>query len=156
MNLSEHFTLEELSVTEHREFLDDNALWAEEHKANLKRLCDEALEPVRELAAAPVLITSGARCPGLNAAVGGSDDSAHMDGRAADCTAPGFAGPLGLCRAVVGSPIPFDQLIYEGRWMHIGITRDGLEPRRQVLTAIFTKDSVTGRVRTSYRVGLPS
>lgn len=42
------------------------------------------LEAVRQRFNAPVTITSGARCPVHNKAVGGSQNSQHLYGRAAD------------------------------------------------------------------------
>jgi hypothetical protein len=67
--LSEHFTLSELTYTDHREF--DNApneaeLW------NLKRLA-AMLEQVKDtLGGKPVMVNSGFRCKQVNDAVGSS------------------------------------------------------------------------------------
>jgi len=44
----------------------------------------EVLENVREFSGVPIQITSGFRCPDHNAAVGGTPDSAHLTGEAAD------------------------------------------------------------------------
>ena len=44
----------------------------------------QTLEAIREYAGFPVVITSGFRCPDQNAAAGGSADSAHLRGEAAD------------------------------------------------------------------------
>ena len=51
---------------------------------NLKLLCQEVLEPLRVYAKKKILILSGFRCKELNAAVGGSPNSQHMYGQAAD------------------------------------------------------------------------
>lgn len=49
----------------------------------------EVLEDVREHFNAPVTITSGNRCPDYNAHVGGSKNSWHVRGRAADIQVAG-------------------------------------------------------------------
>ena len=80
----------------------------------------------------PILITSGYRSPALNRAVRGSRTSAHMRGEAADFICPGFGSPLAICRALaIQKDLPFDQIIEEGTWVHIGFAKF---PRRQVLT----------------------
>ena len=63
----------------------------------------------------------------------GESISQHVDGSAADCTAPAFGPPATVCRAIEASDVRFDQLIYEIDWMHISFVEDR-KPRRQVLT----------------------
>lgn len=93
------------------------------------------MQQVRDLIGAPITISSGYRAPQVNAAVGGSRSSQHMQGLAADFTAPFFGTPLQIARAIVASHIKFDQLIQEGSWVHISFSAN---PRRDVLTAKFT------------------
>jgi len=150
VRISDHFTLEELSVTEHRDLIDDNLAWAQKHIDNLDRLVVIALEPVRALLGVPMHVNSGVRCPELNKIVGGSPTSAHPEGRACDFTAAGYGPPLEICRVIYSSGIRFDQLIWEGRWVHIGIARAAEAPRFQVLTAHFRKGQPT-----TYTPGLP-
>lgn len=87
------------------------------------------------LGGVPVFISSGYRCPALNAAVGGSPTSDHMKCDAADFTAPAFGSPLAICRAIASNPIIMarvDQLIHEyGRWVHVSF---GARRRGQLLT----------------------
>jgi zinc D-Ala-D-Ala carboxypeptidase len=92
-----------------------------------------ALERVRSvvLGGRPITITSGFRCPRLNTAVGGSPQSAHMTGFAADFICPSFGTPVEICHAIVRHGIPFDQLIYEYDWVHFGLA---LTFRNQILT----------------------
>lgn len=144
MNLSEHFTLEELTASEiaTRKGIDNtpNA----EAIANLTELAG-FLEKVRALLGVPLHINSAYRGPKVNAAVGGSTTSAHMTGQAADFVAPAYGTPQEIAKAIEASTIDFDQLIYEGTWVHFGIRGD---MRRQVLTAHF------GNGKTTYTTGI--
>jgi uncharacterized protein YcbK (DUF882 family) len=129
--LSEHFTLEELTHTDHREF--DNTP-NEAEKANLERLA-AFLEKVKGvLGGKPVMINSAFRCKQVNDAVGSKDSSQHRIGCAADLRIPGMT-PDEVVRAVIASDLQFDQIIREfDRWTHISVpnTPDA-KPRRQAL-----------------------
>jgi zinc D-Ala-D-Ala carboxypeptidase len=100
-----------------------------------------------------ILISSGYRSPALNTAVKGSRKSKHMRGLAADFTAPTFGSPLGLCRFIADSPaLAFDELIYEGTWVHVGLSDPPSTPTaRRVLTARFVRGQ-----QTTYAQGLPA
>ena len=131
MNLSAHFTLEELtrSETALRKGLDNTP--DAETIANLTELAN-GLEKVRELLGHPIHVNSAYRGPKVNSAVGGSKNSAHMRGWAADIVCPGFGSPREVCHAIMSSTIDYDQLILEfDAWTHISF-----EPtmRRQNLT----------------------
>ena len=138
MNLTEHFTLEELvsSQMATRRRLDNRPGLTE--VANLRRVA-ALLEEVRALVGGPVTVSSGYRSPAVNAAVGGASKSAHVHGLAADISAPGVT-PRKLAQMIRDSEIEFDQLIYEGTWVHIGLSTGAL--RRQVLTATFAPGGV--------------
>lgn len=90
MKLSPHFSLEEFTYSSTalaRGF--DNSLNPENPAhakiiSNLKTLCKEVLEPLRDHIQEPVIISSGYRCPKLNKAVGCSPTSQHMNGEACD------------------------------------------------------------------------
>jgi len=133
--LSQHFTLEELtfSQTAARQGINNTA--SPDIIANLRILAAK-LEEVRAfLGEVPLIISSGYRGPALNAAVKGSLTSAHMNGLAADFTAPSYGDVLNVAQAIANSGIVFDQLIHEyGTWVHIGLERPGTVPRQQLLS----------------------
>lgn len=139
MNLSPHFSLAELTGSQvaTRQGIDNTPVPA--IIANLTRLA-MLLEQVRALVGAPITISSGYRSPALNKAVGGASNSAHVLGLAADISTNKLA-PKALAMLIRQSGILFDQLIYEGTWVHIGLSAGA--PRRQVLTAKFAGGSVS-------------
>jgi zinc D-Ala-D-Ala carboxypeptidase len=131
MNLTEHFTLEELTHTDHREF-DNTPNDAE--KDNLARLA-AFLEQVKGLLGGkPIMVNSAFRSKQVNDAVGSKDTSQHRIGCAADIRVPGMT-PDEVVRAVIASSLPFDQVIREfDRWTHISVPNTpDLKPRRQAL-----------------------
>jgi zinc D-Ala-D-Ala carboxypeptidase len=96
------------------------------------RLLARGLDRVRLLLGHPLEISSGYRCPDLNAAVGGVPKSQHAQGLAVDFTCPGFGPPIAIARAIRDSEIVFDQCIYEfSEWIHLSFSAT---PRRRVLT----------------------
>jgi hypothetical protein len=133
VNLTPHFTLDELtaSQTATRRGIDNKPTI--QILRNLTSLA-ETLEQVRALVGQPLTISSGYRCPDLNKWVGGASNSAHTLGLAADITCKGMT-PQELARRIRASDIAFDQLIYEGTWVHLGLS--ATTPRREVLTAHF-------------------
>jgi len=130
-NLSEHFTLEELTHTDHREF--DNTPNASE-LANLTRLAAFLEEVKAALGGKPVMINSAFRCKQVNDAVGSKDTSQHRIGCAADIRIPGMT-PDEVVRTIIASGIGYDQIIREfDRWTHISVPNTaGGNPRRQAL-----------------------
>ena len=131
MNLSPHFTLEELTITDHREF--DNTPNASEI-ANLTRLAD-FLEQVREaVGGKPVMVNSAFRSKQVNDAVGSKDTSQHRLGCAADIRVPGMT-PDQVVKAIMAAGLAYEQLIREfDRWTHISIPNDPKgKPRGQTL-----------------------
>ena len=131
MFITPHFILQELIVSQvaAREGLDNTP--GPDVLSNLTLLC-HTLEAVRELFGLPVLINSGYRSEAVNRRVGGTPNSAHRWGLAADFQVVGVT-PADLARCIAESDVVFDQLILEyDRWVHLGISLD--EPRRQVLT----------------------
>lgn len=143
--LSKHFTLAELTASEMalRKGIDNTP--SPEIVHNLKKLAS-ALERARELLGHPIHISSGYRSPALNRAIGGSKKSAHMSGMAVDFTCPGYGSPKKVAK-MLAQHMNFDQLIYEGTWVHLGlawaVTPEGMLQRNEVLTAHFENGKVT-------------
>jgi len=131
MNLSPNFTLQELTVTDHREFDNEPN---ESETENLKRLAS-FLEQVKELLGGkPVIVNSAFRSKQVNDAVGSKDTSQHRSGCAADLRVLGIS-PDGVVKAVIASDLAFDQVIREfDRWTHISVpSNPDDKPRRQAL-----------------------
>ncbi len=132
MKLSPHFSLAELtrSNTGARLGISNNP--PATIVARLRRTA-EFMENVREICGGrPVTVFSGYRGPKLNAAVGGSKTSSHMDGDAVDFKIVGLSikATVDLLR---NSGLEFDQVIDEfNSWVHIGF---GPRNRRQVISA---------------------
>lgn len=150
MNLSPHFTLEELTVTTTGlpNVPDDAAIHC------LRRLCVDVLEPIRDVWG-PLKVTSGYRSLAVNAASDGSSPTtAHVYGCAADIVPKRLIDadrdgdcdlfdvhPLcfQIARWIGHSTIPFDQAIVEKKsgpgWLHVGLAKPGRTmPRRELLT----------------------
>ena len=128
MLLTEHFSLAELTVTDHRTLdntPDPVAL------ANLLRLA-KFLELVKTvLGGKPIIVTSAYRSKAVNAACGSKDTSQHRIGCAADFRVPGMT-PDEVVLAVIASDLDYDQLIREyNAWTHLSIT--SVPPRKMAL-----------------------
>lgn len=139
MNLSEHFTLEEMTFSDYaRRNGLDNTPGPDEVKC-LKTLCFNVLEPLRAQCGHPLIITSGYRAPKVNAGIGGAPTSQHQKGQATDFHAKdmGILELVKLIDLLTKPIIPYDQLIYEfgeSGWVHISHNPTGKQ-RRQALEA---------------------
>lgn len=124
MELSKNFHLSEflISQTASRLQLDNTPTNAV--IKNLKLLCENILQPVREHYQKPVIISSGYRSPAVNRAVGGSSRSQHRFGQAADFTIPSVDN-WDLAQWIWKN-LNYDQLILEfytggnSGWIHVG------------------------------------
>lgn len=137
MQLSPHFKLVEFtrSATAQARHIDNTP--NEEQIKNLKFLCDNVLEPLREQFG-PIIIGSGFRCPALNTAVGGVKNSQHTIGEACDIHLPSIEVGKKYFEFLKKLPI-FDQLIWERDnprsnhyWIHVSVKRSGTN-RKQVI-----------------------
>ena len=133
MQLTENFTLEEFtrSTTASRLKIDNRV--PGELMPNIQ-LTAIKLELVRQALGKPIVITSGYRCPALNARVGGVSTSAHTKGLAVDFKSS-FGTPKEICQRLIDAGVQFDKLIQEhNQWVHIGFSPSN--NRQIVLTAI--------------------
>lgn len=137
-----YFTINELcrSATANRLKIDNtpNATV----KYNLELLVRYILDPLREAWGAPIIVTSGYRCPKLNKAVGGATSSQHMQGQAADIrtVSDNPAENRKLLDLLVELGLPFDQVINEypdkngcPDWIHVSYSS---RQRRNKLTCV--------------------
>ena len=133
MNLSEHFSLEELTHSDLAARKGINNDPSSDVLDNLRRLAN-LLEQVRKCLGKPISINSGFRCKQLNDAVGSKDTSQHMIGCAADIRVSGMT-PDQVVKAIIQSNIQYDQMIREfDSWVHISVpNKPDQTPRNQTL-----------------------
>ena len=129
--LTQHFSLEELTFSQTAARKGINNTPPPDVLARLKRTA-QGMEVVRiALGGSAINISSGYRCPALNAAVGGAKNSQHLTGEACDFTSPAYGSVESVFNLIRASTIPFDQVILEyGRWVHISFSD---KPRKQAL-----------------------
>jgi len=127
MNLTLHFTLEELTFTDHREY--DNTP-NEQELANLQRLALFLEEVKKLLGGKAIIVNSAYRSEEINRAVGSKDTSQHRHGCAADIRVPSMT-PDEVVQAIKASDLQYDQLIREfDAWTHVSIpNEEEHEPR---------------------------
>lgn len=144
MQLSPHFTLEEFTRSQTATRLGLPNIPAPIVLENLK-LTAARLEQVRTaLGGKPIVIDSGFRSIAVNARVGSQSTSAHCKGLAVDFICPAFGAPQSVCKAIMAAGIVFEQLIYEGTWVHLAVSPAGQSvARNEVLTAVFKKGAPT-------------
>ena len=129
--MTPHFTLAELTHTDHRE-LENNP--NETEFANIQRLA-EFLENLKTLLGGkPIMVNSAFRSKAVNDAVGSKDTSQHRLGCAADLRVPSMT-PDEVVRAIIASDLGYDQVIREfDRWTHVSIPNEpSRTPRKQAL-----------------------
>ena len=134
MQLSKNFKLNEFtaSQTATRKGIDNTP--AAPIIERLRMLAN-TMEQVRTLLGDnSIRISSGYRCINLNRAIGSGDTSAHVQGYAVDFTCPNFGTPKEVANKIAQSDIKYDQIIYEGTWIHLSVDPRN---RRDVLTANF-------------------
>ena len=128
MQLSENFRLKEFveSQTADERGIDNRPDW--EAVINLRNLCREVLQPLRNYEGKPIHANSGYRCPELNEAVHGVGDSQHLYGEAADLHVPNIDTGRRWYQFIV-EHTDFDQVLFEYRrtgvrWLHVSCRRD--------------------------------
>ena len=154
MKLSKNFTCEELchSGVAERKGLRNRPKTKEEERVvieNLKALCMEVLQPLRDYLGKPVVISSGYRSEEVNRMVGGVKGSQHLKGEAADIHVENTEHLLKIMHFIM-EETDFDQLIWEKnkagtQWVHVSFRRYGVN-KHQVLSSkelLFTAKRVT-------------
>ena len=131
MNLTPHFTLEELTHTDHREL--DNIPNDHELK-NLKRLAAFLEELKAVFGGKPIMVNSAFRSKQVNDAVGSKDTSQHRLGCAVDIRIPELT-PDQVVKTIIASNLQYDQVIREfDRWTHVSIPNNAsVAPRKSKL-----------------------
>ena len=139
MQLSDNFTLTELCKSDTATRLDiDNIATDETVIQNLKDLCENVLQPIRDNYGIPFTPNSGYRSPDLNKAIGSSNKSQHCKGEAIDIEIPTIDNSeLALW---IHNNLVYDQLILEfynqgepkSGWVHVSFKKDA--NRMQPLT----------------------
>jgi zinc D-Ala-D-Ala carboxypeptidase len=146
MNLSKSFTLNELTKSQEALRLGINNTPNDEHIENLKILCENILQPIRDFYGMPVSVSSGYRSAALCEAIGSSSKSQHTKGQAADFEIFGMANK-DLADWIVQN-LDYDQCILEfwnpddpnSGWVHCSYNDSG--NRKQYLNA----QKLNGRV----------
>lgn len=123
MQLTEHFTLEEMTRSATAARLGIGNTPGKEAVSCLKALCEHVLEPLRLAWGAPIIVTSGYRSLKLNRAVGSKDTSQHVKGQAADIRAASDSKTENrrLLDLIKRLDLPVDQCIdeYGCDWLHV-------------------------------------
>ena len=116
--LSASFNLDEFIISQVAERHGYRNEPNEKQIENLRLLCVNVLQPLREIINVPIFINSGFRSFDVNAAVGGRFNSQHLEGKATDFIVPSMN--LIDVFNIVLQKLSFDQLIYEfGKWIHV-------------------------------------
>lgn len=136
MNLTKHFTLAELTISQEAARSGLNNKPNADQTENLRLLCENILQPLRDRVKRPIVISSGFRSTTINRRIGGQTTSQHCKGQAADFTIPdmSIADTVALIKKM---GLPFDQLIDEfgntdNGWVHVSYSPRN---RRQFLKA---------------------
>ena len=131
-HLTKSFTLEELTYSDTAKKFGINNKPTQQVINNLKILCENVLQPLRDYLGKPINVTSGYRSPEVNKRVGGAVDSQgrpksqHCFGMAADIQVKGKT-PRQVCDTIdklvkEGKIKTYDQLIEEfgaTGWCHV-------------------------------------
>lgn len=144
MKISDHFSIEEATVTQSGL---PNALTVE--AAHTIYFVATRMEMIRALLGNnSIKINSWFRSEKVNAAVGGSKKSQHLHGEAVDFVCEAYGTPYQICQKLSQHKqiLGIDQLIYEGGWVHVSFVRPPRVPRLEVLTYMKDKSYQNGLI----------
>ena len=126
-----YFSIKELCKSSTAKKLNIDNSPSDEIKENLTVLIEQCLDPIREAFGGPIMVTSGYRCQQLNAACGGSRNSHHTRGFAADIDT---SDNIRLWEVITSGDFKWTQLINEypdedgePSWIHISYNPDNLK-----------------------------
>ena len=139
MNLTENFSLKELTASQTAERKGINNTPSPTHQDNLKSLCTSILQPVRDHFSQVVTVSSGYRSQELCLAIGSKTTSQHAKGEAADFEIFGVSNKE--LADWINENLEYDQLILEywkesdpnSGWAHCSYSEGN--NRRQYLRA---------------------
>lgn len=124
--ISKNFTWAEFTASDTaKRYAIINQITDWDVRDNAVALFENLIQPARDAWGKPIEIGpnhSGYRCPALNKAVGGVDNSQHQYGEAADC---GVDDPLAFARLIIELGLPFDQMGLYASFVHLSYKRDG-------------------------------
>lgn len=128
VKLSKNFDINEFTFSPTANAHKINNACGVEHVANLKALCENVLQPLRDYLGVPIIISSGYRCPELNRILKGAVNSQHLKGEAADFIVP--VKKLHDVFLYIKDNLPYDQLLFEKNkagdiWIHVSFRKDG-------------------------------
>lgn len=120
MNISQHITFEEATVSPTALRLKIDNTPDEVTVINMKIVAEKCFEPLRKWYGKPIKVNSFYRSHALNKAIGGSPTSQHVQGKAIDVSAGSKEENKKIydwCKA----NLIFDQLIneFDYSWVHI-------------------------------------
>jgi|SRR6056300_338218 len=147
MKLSNNFSLKEMttSQTATRHGINNNP--NEDHMNNLKALCENVLQKVRDHFGKVVTVSSGYRSPELCVKIGSSINSQHAKGEAADFEIFGVSNAELV--KWISENCDFDQMILEfhnldepnSGWVHCSYKSE--DNRKQILRAYRDENNKT-------------
>jgi hypothetical protein len=142
MNLTQHFTLEELSHSDYADAHGINNYPGQQAQQNLMMLCVLILEPLRIAIGQPVRINSAFRCKQVNMGVGGVSTSHHLLGLAADINFDNET-QLNAMIKVLSNNKHLDLALIErsksSRWLHVQLPLTNQTPRHKISTIYVRK-----------------
>ena len=140
MKLSQNFYLSEFLKSNTATRRGIKNIPTERHIEQMVKLCDNILQPLRNMLGYAVNISSGYRSKALNEAIGGSLTSQHSKGQAADLDNDVYSGSNAEIFHAIKDNLDFDQLIWEfgddnePAWVHVSYVSHRRN-RNQILVA---------------------
>ena len=137
MKLSKNLSLAEVTKSNTAKRLGIDNTPDEWITENLRKTAEHIFQPLRDAFRCPIYVSSGYRSAELNTAIGGSNRSQHVEGRALDLDADVFGRCTNgdIFRWILNN-LTFDQLIWEfgdddnPDWVHVSFVHDGVNRGR--------------------------